>query len=170
MDEILMEHLRELTVEEHKKIALDILIEIAKFCDENKISYYLAYGTLVGAVRHKGFIPWDDDIDIQMPRNDYEKFVRRFNAGHKHLQVVSPTDNAAKHTFAKVIDTRTVKVENGINYKDNEYLGIDVDVFPLDGQPDDEKEYKKYYKKKHDLYQLYYTTNIKGATSKIYKN
>lgn len=66
---------RELSVDEHKQRALNILLEVASFCDENNIRYFLAYGTLIGAIRHKGFIPWDDDVDIQMPRPDYERFA-----------------------------------------------------------------------------------------------
>ena len=61
------------TVEELQKIELEILKYIDKVCKENSLTYFLAYGTLIGAIRHKGFIPWDDDVDIQMPRDDYNK-------------------------------------------------------------------------------------------------
>ena len=59
---------------EIKKIELSILIAFADFCKKNNLRYFLYCGTLIGAVRHKGFIPWDDDIDVAMPRNDYERF------------------------------------------------------------------------------------------------
>lgn len=63
-----------ITVDEMKLIELNILIDVANFCEEHKLRYYLCGGTLLGAIRHKGFIPWDDDIDIIMPRPDYIKF------------------------------------------------------------------------------------------------
>ena len=67
--------MKEMTIDEIKKVQLDILIYIDQICKENDIKYSLAYGTQIGAVRHKGFIPWDDDIDVAMPRKDYEKFI-----------------------------------------------------------------------------------------------
>ena len=68
-----------INVEELKHIQLDMLSDIAEFCEQNHIKYFLAYGTLIGAIRHKGYIPWDDDIDICMPRPDYDKFLRLYN-------------------------------------------------------------------------------------------
>lgn len=78
-------YMREITsLEEMKAIELDVMKKIHSICEENGITYYLCYGTLLGAVRHKGFIPWDDDIDIYMKRWDYQRFVDLFR------------DNAAK--------------------------------------------------------------------------
>lgn len=147
---------RELSLEEHKKVALDILINVAKFCDEHSLKYFLAYGTLIGAIRHNGFIPWDDDIDIQMPRDDYEKFITLFSASeHGDLMAVTPNSPISKHTFLKIINRRTIKIEKAINYKEQTPPGVDIDVFPLDYQPDDEAKYNIYYKRKQRLY-LYY--------------
>ena len=134
--------MREIGLDEAKQIELDILKEIADFCDKNNLTYYITYGTLIGAIRHKGFIPWDDDVDIQMPREDYEKFIKIFK--HEYLSAVVPGTPLSKHPIVKVINTRTVKIETVFNYP-NGYLGVDVDIFPIDGTPSDEAEFKKWY-------------------------
>ena len=154
--------MQELDIDEIKKIELDILLDVANFCDEHKLKYFLAYGTLIGAVRHQGFIPWDDDIDIYMPRKDYQEFLRSYNKGayknrtkSKNYSVVCPYEKRAKHSFARVMDTRTVKIEPGYSYG-NDYLGVDIDIFPLDGQPEGEEDFKIWYKKLIRLYLLFY--------------
>ena len=145
--------MRELTFEEHKQYQLGVLKDVARFCDENGLRYYLAFGTLIGAVRHKGFIPWDDDIDIQMPRPDYEKFISEYKSDY--FEVISPYNERSKHTIVKVIDTRTIKIEKAVKYTKGEELGVDIDVFPLDGQPDDDVEFLSYYSKKRKLYKKF---------------
>ena len=78
-----------INVEELKHIQLDMLSDIAEFCEQNHIKYFLAYGTLIGAIRHKGYIPWDDDIDICMPRPDYDKFLRLYNKKNSAYKAVA---------------------------------------------------------------------------------
>lgn len=146
-----------LQFEEAKKIELEILKEFSDFCDENKLTYFLAYGTLIGAIRHKGFIPWDDDIDIWMPREDYNKFKELFNSQKVggYYKAILPSDKVSRHTFVKVVDDRTVKLEKGVSYKSGT-LGIDIDIFPLDGQPDDDTVYDAWYNKLFNLYKCHY--------------
>lgn len=116
---------------EAKKIQLEILDEIVAFCQENNIRYYLAYGTLLGAVRHKGYIPWDDDIDIHMPRPDYERFIATFNAHNGKNAVVTHEHERRYHVpFAKVYRKGTIV--NEFFYKQSVF-GVYVDIFPLDG-------------------------------------
>lgn len=115
---------------EYKQILVSIIKDIDLFCKINDIKYYIEGGTLLGAVRHKGFIPWDDDIDIMMPRKDYERFLNCYNSRNSRYKVIS-INNSPKYylTYAKVIDTRTVLKEDCSTDLE---LGAFVDVFPHD--------------------------------------
>lgn len=127
--------MKKLTEKELKKIELEILINVAAFCDKHNIRYYLGGGTLLGAVRHKGFIPWDDDIDISMPRPDYIKFITSYNGTSPNYYVKSiEIDDTYWRTFAKVFDSRTFLFENTIRVK-KEGNAVFIDVFPIDGLP-----------------------------------
>lgn len=127
-------------LEELKKIELNILKYIDMVCKKYSIRYFLAYGTLIGAVRHKGFIPWDDDADIVMPRPDYEKFIKvmKKEKGIYRIICLEHCKKDYSYPFAKVIDSRTIINEPWRPMK--EKLGVFVDVFPLDGIGNTEKE------------------------------
>lgn len=146
---------------EIKAIELAILDAVADFCDAHGLRYYLAYGTLIGALRHKGFIPWDDDIDIQMPREDYNRLIASFDreCASPHLKLIAPTDPLSRHAYVKIIDTRTVKIERDFDYRRGP-LGVDIDIFPLDGQPDAEPEFERWYAKLQKLYWRYHFNNF----------
>lgn len=134
-------------LEELKKIELNILKYIDMVCKKYSIRYFLAYGTLIGAVRHKGFIPWDDDADIVMPRPDYEKFIKvmKRKNGIYRIICLEHCKKDYSYPFAKVIDSRTIINEPWRLMK--EKLGVFVDVFPLDGIGNTEKETVKNAKK-----------------------
>lgn len=133
--------MKEIQSEELKSIQLDILQNVAEFCTQNNITYFLAYGTLIGAIRHKGYIPWDDDVDIAMPRPDYDKFVQQYNVEQQtHYKVIAmENDKHYGFSFAKVHDIRTVM--NETQYK-QDHFGVYIDIFPIDGVKD-KKQVKK---------------------------
>ena len=89
--------MQEIDLLQQKKIMIDIMIKIDEFCNKNNINYFLADGTMIGAARHKGFIPWDDDIDIMMPRADYELFIKNFPDSYENLALASPYDLSLIH-------------------------------------------------------------------------
>ena len=129
--------MRKISDEDMKALALTMLKDVAKFCDDHNIKYYLCGGTLLGAVRHKGFIPWDDDIDIMMPRPDYLRFLELYN-GTNPRYVVKGIENDDRYwrPFAKVFDLHTELDEPIYNVK-GLTNHVFLDVFPVDVIPDD---------------------------------
>ena len=112
---------------------LDILKQIDLICKKNNIEYSIMYGTLLGAVRHKGFIPWDDDIDICMLRKDYDRFIKIANSelNEKYKLDCIMTNKNHYASFAKVRNKKTIFDESSLsNYQSNK--GIFVDIFPFD--------------------------------------
>lgn len=125
---------------ELRKIQLidtDILNEIVKIANKYDLKYYMIGGTLLGAIRHKGFIPWDDDVDIAMPRKDYELFLSQFkNKLPQNLEVINfKTDSNYKYYITRVEDKR-FKVNELRNHGLNSFQNyLSVDIFPIDGTP-----------------------------------
>lgn len=122
---------------EQKQVMLNILDTFANFCEENGFSYFLDAGTLIGAVRHKGYIPWDDDIDVNMPRMDLDRFVQYIQSRNgwlsEHLRVEFPIDTL--YPFLKISDDRTVLMEFPEKYPME--VSVYIDVFAKDGILDD---------------------------------
>lgn len=133
-----------LSMEEIQQGALNILIKIDEICRKEKFNYFLAYGTLIGAIRHKGFIPWDDDIDIMMPRKDYDRFIKYFIDNKKNyypLEIINPqTNSKCPYTITRVSDSRYKLI---VDNEDDYGLGLFVDIYPLDGVGNNINEYKK---------------------------
>ncbi len=115
----------------HSEILL-VMDAVDELCTKHKIKYYMIGGTLLGAVRHKGFIPWDDDFDIIMPRDDFDKFVKIASVELKEPFKLAwiTTNDEYRHLYAKVENSNTVFFED-IKYGSG-YPGIFVDIFPLD--------------------------------------
>ena len=127
-----------LELEEIKNIELNILDTITEICEENNLKYSLMGGSGIGAIRHKGFIPWDDDIDIMMLREDYNKLK-------KITFMSSDIQEDYNYYYAKVVSLDTEAKETGIR-KINNY-GVFVDIFPVDAVPEDVKKRKCFFKK-----------------------
>lgn len=147
--------MREIDITEIKKIEFEMLKYAKKICEENGIKYYLGYGTLLGAVRHKGFIPWDDDVDIVLFREEYEKFIAAVEKDHHEYIKIFHMNNASSYfgPYGMLVDTRTVMKNKKIKPEIMEGMGICIDVFPLDSFEDSETA-KKYLKKSHRLKSL----------------
>lgn len=131
-----------ITLEEKKRIQLEMLKEIDAFCRENGIKYSLAFGTLLGAIRHKGFIPWDDDVDIMMPLPDMIRFKHSFHSKKmKYLDV--DTERTYEFGFSRVCDLSTYKRGGLLR---NSY-GICIDLYPLVSIPKEKNEREFFFRK-----------------------
>lgn len=121
---------------------LEMLKWFHSFCKDNDLRYYAQGGTVLGAIRHQGFIPWDDDIDVGMPRDDYNKFIELMKDKPSNVyELETPLSNKDfVYTYCKVYNVNTTLVEH-TRYKTKR--GIYLDVFPLDGMGDTEEEMKK---------------------------
>ena len=126
---------KEVDKDAYKRIPFEILLYITDFCEKNQIRYSLAYGTLLGAIRHKGFIPWDDDIDIIMPRADFERFKSLYHSKRYPLSDISVDVNHPT-AMAKVYDSQTYFYTKGIKRS----YGLFVDLFVVDNFPSDKVE------------------------------
>lgn len=142
--------MNEIDVNELKKIQIDILDYFDSFCKKNNIHYWLDYGTLLGAIRHKGYIPWDDDIDIGMLREDYNKAEKLFNTQADGLFIFKTPQNDKTYCypFGKLIQTNTVLDEYGSK---GIKTGVYIDVFPYDNAPDNKNITQRMFRKRDML-------------------
>lgn len=117
-----------------------------EYCHENNLTYYIVGGSMLGAIRHGGFIPWDDDIDVVLPRPDYNRLIDIFSEKIDHYLLESPMSNNDDffYTYAKLYDTNTTLVEKA---RHNCRRGLYIDVFPLDGLGNSEKEIQDHFSK-----------------------
>ena len=133
--------MKELSLQEMKEIEFDILKELDSFCKKNNIRYFISHGTLLGAIRYKGFIPWDDDIDVLVPREDYKRLISIYKDNENYHLYSYEKDHSFLFPYAKLVDMQTVKDES--SYDNGVRLGLDVDIFPLDAWSDDLEEAKR---------------------------
>lgn len=137
---------KQLSLDEIKQIELQILIEFRKICNELGLKYYLSGGTLLGAIRHKGFIPWDDDIDLAMPRSDFNKLIE-FSRSYQNdtYKFLFFSETGALFPYAKFVNIKThIDAKYG---EDEMQQHLWLDIMPMDGLPEDISEVTKIYKK-----------------------
>lgn len=150
--------MREISTKEMQKIELDLLLIFDKICSDNSLRYYIDGGTLLGAMCYEGFIPWDDDIDLKMPRSDYEKFLKLQDKLPDYISIDAPSQKHCEYVMAKLIDNRTVLIENdGENQKTT---GVYIDIFPMDGHPDDVEECKNHISQLQRLNSLFHLSLV----------
>lgn len=158
-----------------QKIELYVLKELKRICEQNDIKYFLIAGTLIGSVRHKGFIPWDDDIDVGMLRSDFEKFVElcktELNKDEFFLQIPENEETSADYGIARLrLNNTRIVIESRKNVKCHE--GFFVEIFPYDNMPDNKILAKIYGNGFAVLKRIYalrkgYTSNPRTLYAKI---
>ena len=125
--------MKELTISEVKELEFELLVKFDDICRTHQWRYSLGGGSLLGAVRHHGFIPWDDDIDIIMPRPDYDKFVESSkNSNWKFVVRTHETTQGYNMLHGKIMNPNTVLIDSSIN-NSTYTIGIHIDIFPVDG-------------------------------------
>lgn len=151
-------NMREIQIDELKTIQLDILASIDEFCRNHSINYSMACGTLLGAIRHKGYIPWDDDIDIYLLREDYKRLIREFPSEYKHIKIASlERDSKWDRAYAQAYDDRTLLQSEARGYA----VGVGIDVYPIDTVPQKESDWLKFNKKRRFFQHLYVLKYLK---------
>lgn len=156
---------RKIDNETAKIIMVNMLSAFDDYCSEHNLTYFLAYGTLLGAIRHNGFIPWDNDIDVWMPRPDYD-LLRELTEKQSIAEDLYILDWRKERTFpfAKLINNKTILREHFLVTENN--LGLYIDIFPLDGLPNDDETIHDLQAKSCRLNRIYSFANYRFGTGK----
>ena len=125
--------MQELSLADKKRLSFQILCDLDALCHRHNITYYLAYGSLIGAIRHKGFIPWDDDIDLWIPISEYEHFLEVVKNETNYVVLDHIHDIGWSRGFSKVSDKDTIVFHDSEKHRTKSRYGVSVDIFPLFG-------------------------------------
>lgn len=148
-------------------VELDILKKFLQICEKYDLTYYMLGGTLLGAVRHQGFIPWDDDIDVGMPRPDYERFLAAATAeiaSPYQLHTLQMRNSVYSYYYARLENT-TIRLRRDASFQ-SVIIPAWIDVFPLDGVPNDGQQRKTWIKKATLYKKLFYAAQLPFFVSK----
>lgn len=141
--------MKELSIDELRKIQLDILNEFKRVCEENNLQYFLSNGTLLGAVKYNGYIPWDDDVDVCMKREDYLKLLNVYKDSDKYTLFSHEKNSDYLFPFAKLSNNETILIEQCVD--NGVQLGVNVDIFPLDGYGNSKSDADRIFNKMQKL-------------------
>ena len=166
--------MKRMSLEDIKNGEKEILRFIDEFCGVNDLKYWVCGGTMLGTIRHKGFIPWDDDIDIFLPWVDYKRFLEIFPKDNRYVLETREDKNPQRHLeyFSKIVDSETLIREDQDTYQ--KISGVWVDIFPLCGLPDDEAErgvlFARFREIEKEMWESFYTNDGSfDGFSKYYK-
>lgn len=166
--------MREMSLRDVQMVCLDILQEFHNFCVKNNIRYSLSGGTLLGAIRHNGFIPWDDDIDVQMPRPDFEKFVRTYKSEDGHFKLYHYLLPECRKTmglhYGRLCDMKKSLVELKSTFWNTERTGMWIDIFVCDGITSDNAEAQSFIKENKKFEHLFNWSIYKDAPWSMLNN
>lgn len=164
--------MKEITLRQMQEIELDMLIAFDAVCKKHNLRYYMDGGTLLGAMCYEGFIPWDDDIDLKMPRPDYERFLSMQNELPEHIRIDAPRKEHCEYTMTKLIDDRTVLIEHREGREKR--TGVYIDILPMDGHPEGGVEFDTHLKKLRRYNSLFHYaldgfSSLTGPKKHIYR-
>lgn len=145
---------KQLTLSDVQKTSLAIFLDVHKFCMKNGIKYCMSGGTLLGAVRHKGFIPWDDDVDLFMLRPDYDRFVSTYKSD-QYVLLTMENDKDYFLPYAHVADMDQTVIEYNYDPFSRKKTGVKIDIFPLETVSNDERLFDKQFKRGCKLWKVF---------------
>lgn len=153
-----------------QKKQLDVLKAFIKVCEKHNLTYFLVYGSTLGAIRHHGFIPWDDDIDVGMPRKDYEEYIKlqKEYEGTPYFIQTWKSDPCYIYSYAKLRDSSTTFLENAFkNHRINH--GVWIDIFPVDGMSREIAPREKVGRKNKFVWRQVYFSYLPALRRKVHK-